>query len=112
MADTNEKVSFSAPRGIVAMLLAAVFGISGGIGIGCVNPASASQVSRAEVTQIASVTSHESSTAVREDCRREAAVNMANLKASLDRIELMAVKLAADSEQLKIDVAKIQSRGR
>lgn len=127
--EPNEKVSFSAPKTIMTMIVtAAVGGWAGYAASGGSKPADAVQaqpvgLTRAEVQWEAGTAAAQSeqrsrvhtdtaTKAVQEDSRRDLSATTANLNATLIRLEGKVDTLATEVGNLKIGVGKLEVRNR
>lgn len=128
MAEPNEKVSFSAPKTIMIMVVTALVGGVAGMATGSSKSADAVQaspegLSRAEVQQEAGLAAQGAesrarahtdamSKTVQEDSRRDLSTATTTLNATLLRLEGKVDTLGTELTDLKVDVATIKSRRR
>lgn len=128
MPEPNEKVSFSAPKTIMIMVITAIVGGVAGMATGSSKSADAVQVqpvglSRAEVQQEAGLAAQgaesrarvhtdAATSATRDDSRRDLSTATTTLNATLLRLEGKVDTLGTELTTLKVDVATIKGRRR
>ena len=128
MAQTNERMSITAPKGIVLLIITALIGVGGGYASSArggsseqpqVATMTASGLSRAEVQQVASeaeqrARAHTDAATAQAlaDCRRELSTATVNLNNTLVRLEDKLDSVVTDVSALKVDVGALKARRR
>lgn len=132
MAQTNERMSITAPKGIVLLIITALIGVGGGYAssarggsttepqVATMAPlVAAGGLSRAEVQQVASeaeqrARAHTDAATAQAlaDCRRELSTATVNLNNTLVRLEDKLDSVVTDVSALKVDVGALKARRR
>ena len=125
MADANEKLSISAPKGIVAIIVALLLGGGGTYAahalIGspaqaspmvAIQPQEAVGVAEVRARAYADDAAMKAAEKARDDCRRELATVQGQLGAVLGRVEKKIDDLAESVSDLKTDVAVLKATKR